>query len=142
LLAFAVALMVVVVASWATTTLAARLDHPLSRADTAVWANVLDLGARGALVLFAGAFVTPWLPERMRQPLLLLGRYSLWAYVFHVPFCYGRLAFGAHQALSMSEACLLLIPLTLASLGVAWMRRRVAERGPRPSPACAPALER
>ena len=140
LLASLAALVVVAVASFLTTALAARLDHPLSRADSAVWANLLDLGARGALVLFAGALLTPWLPGRVRQSLLLLGRYSLWAYVFHVPFCYGRLAFGAHGALSMTQAFLLLIPLTLASLGVAWLRRRLAQSRPRPSAPRAPAL--
>ncbi|NOY93334.1 MAG: hypothetical protein GXP55_19285, partial [Deltaproteobacteria bacterium] len=94
---------------------------------------------RGALVLFAGALLTPRLPRLVLAPLLLLGRYSLWAYVFHVPFCYGRLAFGAQHALSMTEAGLLLIPLTFASLGVAWLRRLVSRRR---APACAPAAER
>lgn len=105
--------------------LAAGLDHPLSRADYAVWANLLDLGARGAVLLFLGLLCSPWLPQRARPIILLFGRYSLWAYVFHLPFCYGSLAFGARRTLSMTQASVALVALVLASLGVVWLRSKV-----------------
>lgn len=125
----ALSLALALAASVLTSHLSAGLDHPLSRRDPAVWANVLDLGARGAAVLFAGLGLSRLLPAVARRPLLLLGRYSLWAYVFHIPFCYGRLGFGLRGASSMTDASVWLIPLGLGCLLVTWLRER-AGRSP------------
>jgi fucose 4-O-acetylase-like acetyltransferase len=83
------ALFVAIVASLATDAMLAMLGGSLTRAHPAVWANVLDLGARGLLVLALGALAALLLPARVRSLLVRLGQGSLIAYVVHIPLCYG-----------------------------------------------------
>ncbi len=101
--------------AWATDALTHAFAGPLSRAHPAVWGNVVDLAGRGLLVLVAGATLSLVLPERVRRPLVRLGRGSLVAYVVHIPFCYGNLAAPLRHRASMTEATLALIPLALAA---------------------------
>jgi uncharacterized membrane protein len=92
----------------------------LDRTHPAVIANAIELAARGTIVLAVGAVLTPHLPARVRAVLLRLGRGSLVAYVFHVPFCYGALGLPIRGQLSMLEATAFVILLEVASFGAVW----------------------
>lgn len=94
----------------------------LDRTHPAVITNAIELVARGTIVLAVGALLTPHLPGRVRAILLRLGRGSLVAYVFHVPFCYGALGLPIRGRLSMLEATGFVILLELASYGAVWAR--------------------
>ncbi|MBN8613150.1 MAG: DUF1624 domain-containing protein [Deltaproteobacteria bacterium] len=94
----------------------------LDRTHPAVIANAIELVARGTIVLAVGALMTPHLPERVRAVLLRLGRGSLVAYVFHVPFCYGALGLPLRDRLSMTEATVFVVLLEVASYGAVWAR--------------------
>jgi hypothetical protein len=107
---------------------------PLSRAHPAVLANILDLGARGLLVLSAGALLSLVLPRGLKAALIRLGQGSLVAYVFHIPFCYGALGQSVRGRLSMGSATFLVLALMAVSWLVVWgrdtlvaMRRRRRE---------------
>ena len=87
----------------------------ITRADPAVWLNVADLAARGVLVLAAGALLARAVRGRTRTALLRLGRGSLVAYVFHIPFCYGVLGTPLAERLTVPEALLAATALAAAS---------------------------
>jgi uncharacterized membrane protein len=101
---------------------------PLDRTHPAVIANAIELAARGAIVLGVGALLTPHLPDRLRAILLRLGRGSLVAYVFHVPFCYGALGLVIRDRLTMMEATFFVILLEIASFGAVWARDTLRDR--------------
>jgi uncharacterized membrane protein len=101
---------------------------PLDRTHPAVIANAIELAARGTIVLAVGALLTPHLPARVRAVLLRLGRGSLVAYVFHVPFCYGALGLPIRGQLSMLEATGFVILLEAASFGAVWARDTLRDR--------------
>jgi hypothetical protein len=101
---------------------------PLDRAHPAVVANAIELAGRGTVVLAAGALVTPYLPEAVRRVLLRLGRGSLVAYVFHVPFCYGALGEPIRGRLDMVEATFFVVLLEVASFGAVWVRDTIRDR--------------
>ncbi|MBX3272937.1 MAG: DUF1624 domain-containing protein [Sandaracinaceae bacterium] len=96
----------------------------LSRAHPAVWLNVIDLGARGVLVLAAAALATNALPARARAVLVRLGRGSLVAYVLHIPFCYGLLGAPVRGRLDMLEASGLVLALMALSVLAVYARDR------------------
>jgi acyltransferase len=98
-------------------------DGTLSRAHPAVWFNVIDLGARGLVVLAAGGLLAPRLPSLVRRGLLHLGRASLYAYVFHIPFCYGRLGEPLRGRLDMLSATAAVVGLMAASYAVVRLRQ-------------------
>ncbi|MFW5924663.1 MAG: heparan-alpha-glucosaminide N-acetyltransferase domain-containing protein [Myxococcota bacterium] len=106
----------------------AASGEPLSRAHPAVGLNVLDLAARGALVLAVGAVLTPWLPHRARHLLVRLGRGSLLAYVVHIPFCYGRLGGALRGNLDMASATVWVIMLMVMSYVVVFVRDETRAR--------------
>jgi uncharacterized membrane protein len=122
------ALGVVFAFSWLTQAWAAASGVPLSRAHPAVIANAIELAARGLGVLFVGALITPRLPQRVKHILLRLGRGSLIAYVFHIPFCYGALGLPIRGRLDMLEATAFVIVLEVASYLAVWMRDAIAVR--------------
>ncbi|MGF1469845.1 MAG: heparan-alpha-glucosaminide N-acetyltransferase domain-containing protein [Sandaracinaceae bacterium] len=108
--------------------LAAR-GGELSRAHPAVWLNVVDLGARGVLVLAVGALLSQRVGSAAKAALLRLGRGSLYAYMVHVPFCYGLLGAPLRGRLDMASATAAVLGLMglsyLTVVGVdAWRRRR------------------
>ncbi len=115
-------------ASWLTPRVVEALGGTLSRAHPAVWLNVVDLGARGLLVLAIGALATTHLPARARAVLVRLGRGSLVAYVFHIPFCYGRLGEAVRGRLDMGSATVLVALLMLASWLAVWARDSLRAR--------------
>ena len=96
--------------------------EPLSRMHPAVIANAIELAARGVIVLAIGGLLSPLLPQRARHILLRLGRGSLVAYVFHVPFCYGAFGRSLQGQLGMLEATFFVVLLELASFGAVWIR--------------------
>ncbi|MCB9597947.1 MAG: DUF1624 domain-containing protein [Sandaracinaceae bacterium] len=91
------------------------LGGSLSRAHPAVWANVVDLGARGVLVLAVAALGSGRLPSLARRGLVRLGQGSLVAYVFHIPFCYGRLGEPLRGRLDMTQATVAVLALMVLS---------------------------
>lgn len=126
----------VLVGAWVTRALLLN-GEVLSRASVAVWPNAVEGAGRGVLLLAAGAWFsllvesdTP-LRRGVRDVLLHLGRASLWVYVLHVPFCYGRLAFGLRRGLSLSTAVPFVLLLMLASYVVAraFALRKARSRG-------------
>lgn len=104
--------------------LVAGLGGSLSRAHPAVWLNVVDLAGRGVLVLAAAALVSMRLPTRVRAVLVRLGRGSLVAYVFHIPFCYGALGAPVRGRLDMLGATGLVAVLMVASWLAVYARDR------------------
>ncbi|HEY8432948.1 MAG TPA: heparan-alpha-glucosaminide N-acetyltransferase domain-containing protein [Sandaracinaceae bacterium] len=111
------ALAVAIASSRATDLLVAELGGALTRAHPAVWLNVVDLAARGLIVLAVGALASLRLPERARRVLVRLGQGSLVAYVFHIPFCYGRPGAPIRGRLDMTSATLLVVLL----MGLSWL---------------------
>jgi|GEM_PF-1575544 len=96
--------------------------QPLSRMHPAVIANAIELAARGVVILSLGGLLSPILPERVRRILLRLGRGSLVAYVFHVPFCYGAFGRPIQGQLGMLEATGFVVLLQIASFTAVWLR--------------------
>jgi uncharacterized membrane protein len=120
--------MVAAVLTIATRASVDALGGTLSRAHPAVVLNVLDGSARAlsvvAIGLALGASSPSWLVR--------LGRASLFAYAFHVPFCYSRWARPLRHAedmLAASALVLVLIGLTFAAvLARDALRARLASR--------------
>ncbi len=99
----------------------------LNRQHPAILANVFDLAGRGLLVLAFSLWLTPHLSPRIRIMLVHLGRGSLTAYLFHLPFCYGRLASPMRGA-TMGQAAVGIIVLAVASYGVVRLHQRIKRR--------------
>ncbi len=108
----------------ATQATVAQLGGPLARTHIAVWFNAIDLAGRGLSVLSAGALLTPYLSEPIRNVLLLFGRRSLVAYIVHIPLCYGLPARGIAYSLDMPSAT----ALVLALIALCYATVRVADR--------------
>lgn len=99
---------------------------PLSRAHPAVWANAIDLAARGLLVLAIGALASLRAP--LRAAVIRFGRGSLVAYVVHIPFCYGRFGEPLRGQLDpLSASAIGLALVALAWLAV-WTRDELRQR--------------
>lgn len=112
---------------WLTRAWVEASGQPLSRAHPAVIANAIELAARGVIVLSVGALLTPRLPDAVKRVLLRLGRGSLVAYVFHVPFCYGAMGLPIRGRLDMEEATVFVIALEVASFAAVWARDAVTD---------------
>ncbi|MGD8861823.1 MAG: heparan-alpha-glucosaminide N-acetyltransferase domain-containing protein [Myxococcales bacterium] len=106
--------------------LAARLPGPVDRAHLAVIPNVLEYAGRGLLVLGAGALLSGWLPAAVQRVLTHFGRASLWAYVLHIPFCYGRPGEALRGQLDMAEAAGWVLLLLLGAYAAVWLRLHAA----------------
>lgn len=109
LIAGGAALLVAIVASHATPLLVDALGGTLTRAHPAVWLNVIDLAARGVLVLALSALLSTRIPEAARRVLVRIGRGSLLAYVVHIPLCYGRAGELLRDRLDMATATLFVV---------------------------------
>lgn len=96
--------------------------EPLSRMHPAVIANAIELAARGVVILAVGGLLSPLLPKAVRRILLRLGRGSLVAYVFHIPFCYGAFGRPIQGQLGMLEATFFVVVLEIASFSAVWIR--------------------
>jgi hypothetical protein len=132
-LLFGGALLVALAASAATEWVASRSAAPLTRAHPAIVLNLIDLGARGLVVLAIGASLSTVLGERARRAVARLGQGTLVAYVVHVPFCYGRLGARLAGKLDMPSATWALLPLVGLSFGAIWARDRLRWTKQRPA---------
>lgn len=108
--------------------LSAEYGDVISRRHPAVWFNVIDLGGRGVLVLALSALAANHVTGRLRKALLTMGRGSLVAYVFHIPFCYGSLGEPLRGQLDMATATLWVAALIAVSWGAVWLRDEVRVR--------------
>jgi hypothetical protein len=108
--------------AYATVVAVDLLGGRLSRAHPAVALNLLSGAARALVVLFVAYATTSWLGV-LRAPLVRLGRHSLLAYAFHIPFCYGRLASPFTGRLDMPSATGLLAAL----LALTWLAVRIRD---------------
>lgn len=117
--------------SWATRALVELLGGTLTRAHPAVWLNVLDLAGRGVLVLAVAALASARLPAAARDALVRLGQGSLVAYVFHIPFCYGRLGAPLRGRLDMPTATAFVVGLAVLSWLAVYARDRWRDRARR-----------
>lgn len=122
------ALVVVVVGTEVTTALVAAIPGTFDAGHVAVIPNAIELGARAVLVLAGGALLTPRLPAGVKAVLVRLGRGSLVAYVFHVPFAYGALGEPVRGRLDMVEATALVIALEITSYLAVLARDLVRDR--------------
>ncbi len=122
------AMLVATAGSTGTDAVLGALGGSLSRAHPAVWLNVVDLSGRGVLVLALGALLANRVSGWLRTALLRLGRSSLVAYVFHIPFCYGAFARPIAGRLDMLEATALMIVLLGASYAVVFTRDAARDR--------------
>ncbi len=111
-----------VVGSLGTDAMLSLMGGELSRRHPAVWLNVVDLAGRALLVLSLGALVANRVRGRAKAALLVIGRGSLVAYVFHLPFCYGALGRPIEGRLDMVQATALMLVLVAASWGAVWVR--------------------
>lgn len=127
---------VAIASSHATDLVVEALGGSLTRAHPAVWLNVIDLAARGLFVLALGALASLHLPELARRVLVRLGQGSLVAYVFHIPFCYGRLGEPIRGRLDMASATVFVALLMVASWLAVYARDTLrARRHARAAPA-------
>lgn len=100
----------------------------LSRRHPAVWFNVIDLAGRGLVVFAVGALAANHVRGRVKGALLRLGRGSLVAYVFHIPFCYGALGRPVAAKLDMVTSTALVGVLIAVSWAAVWLRDAVRSR--------------
>jgi len=110
----------------------AQLGGSLSRGHPAIVWNLLDGTARGLAVLFAclalvGSGPHPRPPQGLSW-LVRLGRGSLLAYSFHIPFCFGRLASPLASRLNMAWATLCVLALTAMTYAVVYARDQASFR--------------
>ena len=113
------------------------LGGTLSQAHPAVWMNAIELAGRGVLLIALSAAALPFLRARAKHVLLTLGRNSLVAYVFHIPFCYGAIGAPLRGELGFVEATFFVLLLMIVSYGavVLWRSIRAPKPRPRPAPA-------
>lgn len=98
----------------------------LTRAHPAVLPSVVEYAGRGLVVLGLAPLLVASLPARLRAPFRDFGRASLWAYVFHIPFCYGALGVGLRGRLGMAEAAPWVLLLVVATYAVVRLRLKLA----------------
>jgi hypothetical protein len=126
------AIAIAVIGTLAQNEIAQRLGGVFDRRHIAVIANAVQLAARGIGVVAFGALLAPHIPERAQKTLAILGQGSLWAYVFHIPLCYGQIAIwaGLQNALSLGECAIAASVLVLLSAGAAFAKcfRHQAQR--------------
>ncbi len=124
----AIALVVAIGSSHATGLVVTLLGGELTRAHPAVWLNVIDLAARGVFVLALSALASLRLPELARRVLVRLGQGSFVAYVFHIPFCYGRAGEALRGRLDMVTATVFVALLMAMSWLVVYARDTLRAR--------------
>ena len=98
------------------------LGGTLSRRHGAIAFNVIEYAGRGLLVLGVAPLLAARLPGRARNVVVHFGRASLWAYVFHIPLCYGRLAAPFKARMEVETATPYVIALMVVSYAVVVLR--------------------
>jgi hypothetical protein len=104
------------------------LGGELSRTHPAVLLNVVELAGRGVVLVALGVLLTDHLRGFARTAFLRLGRGSLLAYVFHIPFCYGKIGGAFADRLSMWEATIAVVALIALSYAVVHARDGLRQR--------------
>lgn len=102
----------------ATGALLAVQPGTFDRAHAPIWTNLVDLGGRAVTLVALASLLANRLPDPLRRVLLTFGRHSLTAYVFHVPFAYGRPAAALRGRLD--------VPTALVGVAVLWAASWVA----------------
>jgi len=108
----------------ATRAAVAAIGGRLSREHPAVVINVLDGLARSLAVVLLGL----GLDVRAPRWLVRLGQASLFAYAFHIPFCYARFARPLWHRFGMLEATGLVIALMALTFAAVALRDAVEAR--------------
>jgi len=99
---------------------------PLDYVHPAGIPNMIGYAARGLVLIGVGPLLVARLPALAQQAMTRLGRASLIAYVFHIPFCYGLPARPLRGNLDMGQTVpyvLLLWALSYAVVMLTSMRR-------------------
>jgi len=117
------------VGHWTTFAVLESLGGVLSRAHLAVIPNAVDGAGRGLFVLGAAAYVGMKFPRRIQVHLMRLGRASLVAYIFHIPFCYGRLAGPLKGSLNMPTATVFVALLMAMSYAAVLVVEKLSAKG-------------
>lgn len=109
---------------------AATLRHfggKLSRSHPAVIWNFFDGTCRALAVLWLGQALGNWVraDALAARWLVQLGRGSLLAYAFHIPFCYSRLASPLAGKLSVATATPLVLGLMGLTFAAVYLRDRL-----------------
>ncbi len=91
---------------------------PSARTSYAIVPNATELVGRALCMLALGLALVGRIGERAERTLVSLGRHSLLVYALHLPFCYGLMARPFQHTLSMSDATLALVLLTLGCIAV------------------------
>lgn len=120
----AMGLVAMLLGSYVTAVTSAYLHEPLSRTSFALWPNIVEGAGRGLCLLWCGGWLAARLPARAQRALSALGVASLWVYVAHVPFAYGRLAGPLRASLSLGAALQWVLVLLLGCSMVALVRAR------------------
>jgi uncharacterized membrane protein len=131
LLLMAAALLLAVVAYFLTQQTLLMLGGSLNRGHPAVVFNFIDGSARalavlfGCLGFFGAASPGPGKNSWVLSAVVRLGRGSLLAYAFHIPFCYSRIAAPIHGRLDMGRATLVLLGLIALTFAIVYTRDRL-----------------
>lgn len=131
--------------TWATQATVTWLGGTLSRGHPAVVWNLLNGAARAAAVIFVCLAIGTLRARAAAgggdrdapSPLVRLGRGSLLAYAFHIPFCYGRLAetLTLSRRLSMATASYAVVALVLLTYLAVRVRDLLRARSGKARPA-------
>lgn len=103
-------------------------DGPLSRMHPALVANYIDGSARAIAVIAIAMLVAARMPAALRRACVRLGQGSLFAYAFHIPFCYGRVGRPLLHSMDMRVATLAVLGLMLLTYLAVLLRDLVRER--------------
>ncbi len=111
---------------WLTHALLETSPGKFDRTHIALWANMIDLGGRGLIVLSLGCLLAPQLGRHVMGAILPVGRSSLFVYVLHIPFCYGLLGLPLRGKLGMLEASVAVAALIAACTLLAQRKETLA----------------
>lgn len=103
----------------------ARLGGSLDRTHPAIFANLVDLGARATALLAGTMAIASSLPRRVHDELARLGRHSLLAYAVHLPFAYGRPMRAFSHRCDFGTSSLGLVALLLFTIAVVYAYDRL-----------------
>ncbi len=101
------------------TALQAATSIPTSRTDPTLVFNVVELAGRATSLVGLAALLHGYLSTGLSKEWVRLGRSSLTAYVFHIPFCYG--AWGSRLQGKLSPMQALLASFVLIALSAAFV---------------------
>lgn len=97
------------------------------------WAQQMGAGAffyrLGILGMVAGiGYAANRFAGRRFSPMRQMGRTSLFLYWVHIELCYGYVAWRIRNRLGLAAGLALILALTMAMLGLSWLKTRTAER--------------